>query len=55
MAGGGGGGGLTNLDCRSLTFKRPTYQILASCYAMGGGWWWSCSEFSVRLWSEASA
>ena len=29
---GGKRGGKT-LDCSSLTLKRPTYQILASCYA----------------------
>ena len=27
------GGGVRPLDCSSLTLKRPTYQILASCYA----------------------
>ena len=54
------------LDCSSLTEKMPTYQILDSCYAqnpsksfrwvvvvvVGGG---LESEFSVHLWSEASA
>ena len=29
----GGVGWVGTLDCSSLTLKRPTYQILASCYA----------------------
>ena len=31
--GGRGGKGGKTLDCSSLTLKRPTYQIMASCYA----------------------
>ena len=56
------------LDCSSLTLKRPTYQILASCYAWNPSksfrWWWVVvvvggggleSDFSVHLWSKALA
>ena len=49
--GGGGKGGGKTLDCSSMTLKRPTYQILASCYGtllkvFGGG---LESEFSVHI------
>ena len=59
---GGVEGGKT-LDCSLKTLESPTYQILASCYAYNPTksfrwwWWWVIleSEFSVHLWSEASA